>query len=80
MADEFLTFFVHGLGVGIIVGAGIVVVAKVNTEESPELANRNGVRVIPTFVRFDGGKETARHRGADQAANIAAVLKIGRAA
>ncbi|MBX3192858.1 MAG: thioredoxin fold domain-containing protein [Labilithrix sp.] len=60
--------------------AGEVVVAKVNTEQAPELAARNGVRVIPTFVRFDRGKETARHRGAEAAPQIAAALKIGHAA
>jgi thioredoxin 1 len=35
-------------------------VAKVNTEESPEWAQRYGVRAIPTMVLFAGGKEVDR--------------------
>jgi thioredoxin 2 len=60
--------------------AGKVVVAKVNTEEMPELAARYGIRSIPTFLRFDGGRETVRHSGAQGAAELAAALRVGQAA
>jgi thioredoxin 2 len=38
--------------------------AKVNTEEAPELANRFGIRSIPTLILFAGGREVARQPGA----------------
>ena len=45
-------------------GAGRWVVAKVNTEEIPELGARLGIRAIPTLLLFKDGRETARHAGA----------------
>jgi thioredoxin 2 len=44
--------------------AGKLVIAKVNTEESPRLANRFGISAIPTLVLFKGGRESARQPGA----------------
>lgn len=38
--------------------------AKVNTEESPSLAARYGIRSIPTLAVFRGGREVARQLGA----------------
>lgn len=38
--------------------------AKVNTEESPSLAARFGIRAIPTLVLFQGGREGKRISGA----------------
>ncbi|HTQ36990.1 MAG TPA: thioredoxin TrxC [Steroidobacteraceae bacterium] len=38
--------------------------ARVNTEEQPELAARFGIRSIPTLILFAGGREIARHSGA----------------
>ena len=38
--------------------------AKVNTDEQPGLAARFGIRGIPTFVIFKGGREAARTSGA----------------
>lgn len=38
--------------------------AKVNTEESPSLAARFGIRAIPTLVLFQGGREVKRVSGA----------------
>lgn len=38
--------------------------AKVNTEDQPRLAERFGIRSIPTLVLFRAGQETARVSGA----------------
>lgn len=38
--------------------------AKVNTEEVPEVANRFGIRSIPTLILFTAGREIARQPGA----------------
>jgi thioredoxin 1 len=40
-----------------------VLFAKVDVDESPELAARFGVRGMPTLVAFRGGKETGRRLG-----------------
>lgn len=41
--------------------------AKVDTEASPGLGNRFGIRSIPTLVMLQGGREIARQSGAMQA-------------
>ena len=38
--------------------------AKVNSDEEPNLANRFGIRGIPTLIVFKDGKELARQSGA----------------
>jgi thioredoxin 2 len=38
--------------------------AKVNTEEAQSLAQRYGIRGIPTLILFDGGREVNRISGA----------------
>lgn len=38
--------------------------AKLNTEEAPELAGKFGIRGIPTMILFAGGRERARQSGA----------------
>lgn len=38
--------------------------AKVNTEQQPELAGRFGIRSIPTMIAFLHGRELARQSGA----------------
>jgi thioredoxin 2 len=38
--------------------------AKVNTEQSPMLAQRYGIRSIPTLALFKGGRQTASQPGA----------------
>ena len=43
---------------------GRVRFAKVDTDANPELAQRFAIRSIPTLVRLDGGRETARQAGA----------------
>lgn len=38
--------------------------AKLNTEDVPDIANRFGIRSIPTLMLFVGGREVARQPGA----------------
>ena len=44
---------------------------KVNTEEAPGLAQRYGIRAIPTLVLFKGGVEAKRMSGALDAGALA---------
>jgi thioredoxin 2 len=50
--------------------AGRVLFAKVDTDANPQLAARFAVRSIPTLVRLEQGRETARRSGALPAAAI----------
>jgi thioredoxin 2 len=50
--------------------AGKWIVAKVNTEDLPGVAQRFQIAAIPTMVLFQGGRETARLSGAMPAAAI----------
>ena len=45
-------------------------VAKVNTDEQPQLASRFGIRSIPTLILFRDGRELARQSGALDAARL----------
>jgi thioredoxin 2 len=56
--------------------AGRVIVAKVDTEELPEVASRFGIRSIPTMIVFRGGKEADRLSGAMPANAISARLGL----
>jgi thioredoxin 2 len=38
--------------------------AKLNTEDEPDIASRYGIRSIPTLILFTGGREAARQSGA----------------
>jgi thioredoxin 2 len=49
---------------------GRVLVAKVNTEAVPGLAQRFGIDAIPTLAVFSGGRELARQAGAMRAPGI----------
>ena len=51
-------------------GAGRWLVAKVNTEELPGLAQRFGISAIPTLILFKAGREVARQAGAMPAPGI----------
>ncbi len=44
--------------------------AKVNTEDEPQLAARFGIRSIPTLALFRNGREVARQSGAMDAASL----------
>lgn len=48
--------------------------AKVDTEAEPGLAQRHGIRSIPTLALFKGGRETDRVAGALSAAQLKAWL------
>jgi thioredoxin 2 len=50
--------------------AGRWIVAKVNTEALPDLAERFGVQSIPTMAVFAGGREISRTMGARPASAI----------
>jgi thioredoxin 2 len=56
-------------------GAGRWLVAKVNTEELPDLAGRFGIRSIPTLALFKAGREIARQSGAMPAPAILQFLQ-----
>jgi thioredoxin 2 len=49
---------------------GDLIVAKVNTEDQPSLAQRYDINSIPTLILFQGGREAARTSGARPAAGI----------
>ena len=51
---------------------GRVLVAKVDSDASPDVASRYAIRSIPTLVLLNGGRETKRQSGALQAAQIVA--------
>jgi thioredoxin 2 len=50
--------------------AGRIVLAKVNTEELPELSDRFGIRSIPTLSVFRSGRQVASDAGARPAPDI----------
>ncbi len=45
-------------------------VAKVNTDEQPQIAGRFDIRSIPTLILFRAGRELARQSGAVDAATL----------
>lgn len=56
--------------------SGNVLIVKVDTQANPEVAARFGIQSIPTFVRFDAGKETTRASGAMSATQLAGALRL----
>ena len=44
--------------------AGRLVVLKLNTDAAPQASAAHGIRGIPTFILFSGGRELARQSGA----------------
>lgn len=50
--------------------ATLLRVAKVNTDEQPQLAARFGIRSIPTLILFREGREVARQAGAVDAGSL----------
>ena len=55
--------------------AGQALFVKVDSDHNPQLAARFGICSIPTLVRLDGGRETARQSGALPASAIAAMAR-----
>ena len=55
--------------------SGQATVMKCNVDETPELAQRFGVRSIPTLVILKDGKEVERFVGVQQEATLVASLK-----
>jgi thioredoxin 2 len=53
---------------------GRAILAKVNSDDSPQLSNRFGIRSIPTLVRLDHGREQSRQSGALQANQIVSLV------
>ena len=56
---------------------GRALLVKVNSDESPGLSQRYGIRSIPTLVRLQGGRETARQSGAVPVGAIVALAQRG---
>lgn len=56
--------------------AGRLLVAKLDTERVPEVAQRFFVRSIPTLIRFDHGREAKRVSGAMRAEQLAQALEL----
>lgn len=57
---------------------GQALLVKVDSDASPEVSRRFGIRSIPTLVRLQGGRETARQSGALPASAIATLaLRAG---
>ena len=50
--------------------AGRALFAKVDTDQAQAVANRFGIRSIPTLIAFRGGREIARQAGAMSQAQI----------
>jgi len=56
--------------------AGDVIVAKVDTDALPQVAERFGIRSIPTMIVFRGGNEADRVSGAMSASAIESRLSL----
>jgi thioredoxin 2 len=54
---------------------GRALVAKLDTDRSPQSAQPFGIRGIPTTILFSGGREVARQVGAVQRAGLEELLK-----
>lgn len=54
---------------------GRALLVKVNSDDNPGLSQRFGIRSIPTLVRIERGRETARQSGAVPAAAIVAFAR-----
>src|SRR3954453_21814292 len=56
-------------------GAGLFIIAKLNTEQVPSVAARFRITAIPTMAVFKGGVEVARQQGALPAPGIRKFLQ-----
>jgi thioredoxin 2 len=57
--------------------AGLVLVLKLDTDRSPAVAERFGIRGIPTLVAIRDGRETGRHVGLARRAELDALVGAG---
>jgi thioredoxin 2 len=58
--------------------AGSVLVAKVDTDRSPTVSQRFGIRSIPTLAVFVGGREAGREVGAVPIQGLEALVAAAR--
>ncbi len=56
--------------------AGKIVVLKVDSDKSPQLSERFGIRGIPTLLAFRNGKESGRHVGLAQRRQLEAMVGV----
>jgi thioredoxin 2 len=56
--------------------AGSLLVLKLDTDRSPAISERYGIRGIPTLIAFRGGKESGRHVGLAQRAQLDALVRL----
>ena len=54
--------------------AGRALVLKVDTDRTPGILERFGIRGIPTLIAFRNGKESGRHVGLAQRAQLEALV------
>jgi thioredoxin len=54
--------------------SGSALVLKVDTDRHPGISERFGIRGIPTLIAFRGGRETGRHVGLAQRAQLDALV------
>ncbi|HTL05178.1 MAG TPA: thioredoxin [Gemmatimonadales bacterium] len=54
--------------------AGQALVVKLDTDRSPGVSERFGIRGIPTLIAFRNGKETGRHVGLAQRSQLDALV------
>jgi len=55
---------------------GRALFVKVNSDDNPALSTRFGIRSIPTLLRLERGRETARQSGAVPASAIVALAGV----
>ncbi|HUT56093.1 MAG TPA: thioredoxin TrxC [bacterium] len=55
--------------------AGGVVVAKLDTDQNPDLSARFGIRGVPTLILFQDGREVSRQTGAVPLQSIEAMIR-----
>ena len=53
---------------------GSILVLKVDTDQSPAVPTRLGIRGIPTLIAFRGGREIGRHVGVAAKAELEALV------
>jgi len=57
--------------------AGTALFLKLDTDRSPGITERFGIRGIPTLIAFRNGKETGRHVGLGQRRELEGLIALG---